>query len=349
MALLILAVLPWAMAARGEDAYYQVRFTDLNFTEGALPKERTPGSSRIWLAGQAMEPYAVLDGEGEAFIGGATFEPWMQNAYRDEILAVRAPKDKEVTGRLFLPKPDFSGLVPLKFKISSTAKAATPAEFLKTKEEQYRRLRSRNIPGGAWFRYQEEEAAKARTGKTAAASANPNRFNPNRQRPSEVEDTYALFSGGRAVSENLQLDRALLETKPDAATVELTNISGVTVKEMDWKPLIKDLKPELDPLAAFIPADQHALFFPSFQALAEMMDEADTNGTPILQIFEPRSEDMDSRGRYQKQLCLGMSEIARRLGPQVIGSAAFTGSDPYLRTGTDLGVLFEAKQPEVLK
>jgi hypothetical protein len=339
-------MLPWAMAAQGEDAYYQVRFVDMNFTEGALPKERTPGFSRSWLAGQAMEPYAVLDAEGDVFIGGATFEPWMQGNYQDEILAVRAPKDKDVTGRLFLPKPDLSGMVPLAFKISSTAKAATSAEFLQTKEEHYRRLRSRNIPGGAWFRFQEEEAAKARTGKTAAPG--PNRFNPNRPRPSDVEDTYELFSGGRAVSENLQLDRALLETKPDAATVELTNIPGITVKEMDWKPLIKDLKPEIDPLAAFIPADQHALFFPSFQALTEMMDEADTNGTPVLQMFEPRSEDMDSRGRYQKQLCLGMSEIARRLGPQVIGSVAFTGSDPYLRTGTDLGVLFEAKQPEVV-
>ena len=42
-----------------------------------------------------------------------------------------------------------------------------------------------------------------------------------------------------------------------------------------------------------MPADQHAIFFRSFAAMTQMMDEADTNGTPLLQMFEPRSEDRE--------------------------------------------------------
>ena len=80
--------------------------------------------------------------------------------------------------------------------------------------------------------------------------------------------------------------------------------------------LSKDLKPQLDPLAAYVPFDQHALLFPTFSAMSEMIDEADAAGTPVLQMLEPRSEDANSRGRYQKQLCLELSEISRLLGPQ---------------------------------
>src|SRR6185369_3544839 len=95
--------------------------------------------------------------------------------------------------------------------------------------------------------------------------------------------------------------------------------------------------------------DQHVVFFPSFSAMTELMDEADTDGTPILQLLEPRAEDANSRGRYQKQLCLELNEISRMLGPRVIDSVAFTGSDPYLRTGTDVGVLFETRSPALLQ
>jgi len=82
-------MLPWAMVAQGDDTYYQVRFTDLNFTEGALPKEKTPGFSRKRLTGQAIEALCGSGWRGgKWFIGGATSEPWMQDNYRDEILAV---------------------------------------------------------------------------------------------------------------------------------------------------------------------------------------------------------------------------------------------------------------------
>jgi len=65
--------------------------------------------------------------------------------------------------------------------------------------------------------------------------------------------------------------------------------------------------------------------------------------------LEPRAEDANTRGRYQRQLCLELNELSRLVGPQVIGSVAMTGSDPYLPTGSDVGILFEAKSPVLLK
>ena len=37
------------------------------------------------------------------------------------------------------------------------------------------------------------------------------------------------------------------------------------------------------------------------------------------------------------------------LGPQVIGSVAVTGSDPYFMSGTDVALVFEASKPDLVK
>ena len=104
----------------------------------------------------------------------------------------------------------------------------------------------------------------------------------------ELTSAYDLFSGGRAISENLQLDRALPTRAVNATPVKLSSIEGITIREIDWKPLIKDAQPVLDPLADKIPFDQHAVFFPSFQAALAVVDETKKHDSPILHLAEPR-------------------------------------------------------------
>ncbi|MCH8828618.1 MAG: hypothetical protein IID45_03470 [Planctomycetes bacterium] len=132
-------------------------------------------------------------------------------------------------------------------------------------------------------------------------------------------------------------------------TTEIYTLPGITVAEMDWTKLTKDIRPQLDPLAKLLPHDQHALLFPSFRAMTQLLDEANTLGTPLLHLLQSRSESARSRERYQKQLCLQISDLSRLLGPKIIRSVAFTGSDPYLRTGTDVAILFEAKSPLLVR
>ena len=78
-------------------------------------------------------------------------------------------------------------------------------------------------------------------------------------------------------------------------------------------------------------------------------DEADQNGTPILHLAAPRSEKVHVARRYERQLCLSMSGLARLLGPHLARSVAITGSDTYFPTGTDVAVLFEAPKAELLE
>ena len=123
-------------------------------------------------------------------------------------------------------------------------------------------------------------------------------------RSNDWEDTFALLNGGRAVSENLQLDRILPTTRVDMLTVALDSLKGITVKEFDWAPLTKGIDPKLDPLARLIPDDQHALFFSSYVSLAALASEAAAQGGSVLEVGEPRAESAYVRQRYRRQLCL---------------------------------------------
>ena len=345
----ILAISNFAAA---EDTYYNVPLTSLKSLENPPGAADVNADVRRMRMNSPLWWHPVLDGngDGEVYVYVPEFTPWMPvDRFMDRgSLCIRTSGPREITGRLFLSKPESSGVTKYDFKVSpADARPDARELFFRAKENHYRTLLGRNIPGAAWFRHQADAAAKAIGSKTN--SMPDARFGMGRQRQSQPEDTYDLFTGGRALSENLQLDRILPATKTAEETVDITNLTGITVKAMNWKELIQDAKPELDPLAAFVPADQHAIFLPSFQALTRMIDEADANGTPVLQLLEPRSEDANSRSRYQKQLCLELSDISRLLGPQIVVSVAFTGSDPFLRVGSDVAVLFEARNPELLR
>ena len=71
----------------------------------------------------------------------------------------------------------------------------------------------RNLPGGAWFRHQARLAKQELGVKIDELPRDPNfrRW----EREGEIQRSYALFTGGRAVSENLQLDRLLPGPRPD--------------------------------------------------------------------------------------------------------------------------------------
>jgi hypothetical protein len=272
-------------------------------------------------------------------------------------ICLRNPK-AAVKGSLFIKDGD-KGVQEYPFTLNAkkTKKLAADRKgeitYLENRVEHYQRLQNLQVPGTAWFRHQATQASLRLKelqpeGEHKHANNRPNRFN----RPSRkvgLEKTLDLFSGGRAISENLQLDRELrLSADEQNRTIPLSSVKGITIDEMPWKELIGDAKPKLDPLADVLPHDQHALFFPTFQSMIEVMDEATAQGTPLLRLGEGRAESARSREKYRDQLCLPDSELSRILGPKLIASVAMTGSDPFLRTGTSLTVLFEAKQTETL-
>ncbi|MDX1565831.1 MAG: hypothetical protein R3236_10510, partial [Phycisphaeraceae bacterium] len=69
----------------------------------------------------------------------------------------------------------------------------------------------------------------------------------------------------------------------------------------------------------------------------------------VLSSADYRTEDAESFKKYQRQLCLPISQLARKFGPAVVRSVALTGSDPYLPTGTDVAILLESPASAVIE
>lgn len=335
-----------------QPVYFSVPLDELKITAGELPKAATATAPRQWRLRDAMLPRVVRTDFGEIYLEPASGQnaswTWQPLNYRDWHVVAKAAKGTDIVGRLFVPNPDFSGSVAVGFRIAAElGKADLKERFLTAKERHFQDLLNRDLPGGAWFRHQLDEVRAERLGKPSdlVTAVTPGQTQFARRR--QLDETLDIFTGGKAVSENLQLDRTFVAPTGEA-TVAINSLQGITVAELDWKSLMKDKKPQVDPLATLLPQDQHAIFFPSFAALLMMMDEADAQGTPLLHMAETRAESAGTRELYERQLCLSATSLARLLGPKVIGSVAITGSDPYLRTGTDLAILFEARQPKVL-
>lgn len=288
-------------------------------------------------------PYVVLDGAGEAYVGAADVDDAIsspEDARGSGRLAVCAPAGA-VAGTLYVPAG--AGMAALRFTSESPDGGdAARREFLALRERHWRALQERGVPGAAWFRHLADASQRE------LGDAPDEEERPDWRGRAGLADTLDLFNGGRALAENLQLDAELRAAVGGEESVALDSIAGITVAALDWKPLVEKLSPETDPLAAMIPADQHAVFFPSFAAMVTVFDRLDQLSAPALRAVGERAEDALTRDRYQRQLCLEVTELARRFGPQIVASVAITGADPYLRMGTDVAILFDPKQRETL-
>jgi hypothetical protein len=219
--------------------------------------------------------------------------------------------------------------------------------YYQAQRDYYRNLGRGSYVGGAWFRHKMREA-EVELGINEDEAFDENRVFSDFEIQNEFGDSFHLFTGGRAVAENLQLDAVLRIEQDKRRTVNVDTIRGVNVAEIDWEPLIDGLNPEKDVLAPRIPFDQHAFFLPSFNSLIQLTDEVRTNGIPVVGMRNSSPRNTMVLERYQKQLQLPLDDLARALGGYIAKSVAITGSDPYFPTGTDIATLFETESPAML-
>jgi hypothetical protein len=339
---LLCAVLLPAAPALGGDRYVDLAVMDLEITGGALPADSELMGKRFsWRP--LADPRVVLDGPGLGLLATPGF-PAGSMAWRYERtgsrLFVRAPGEGDITGRLVLHGAAGDAPRMVSFRIpAGAASDAARDPVLRAEEAWYDHLAAEPGPGGAWFHHRARELRRERLGD--AADDHPKEREMLVRRKDDLEDTLRLFSGGRAVAENLQMERILRPAPMDGDTVPVADLEGITVEEVDWAPLIEGKTPLKDPLSGAVPGDQYAIFFPDLRDLIRLVDEARRAGAPVLSWLEARSWDARTWQRYQAQLCLSLEGLNRFLGPLLARSVVVTGSDPFLRTGSDVAVILE--------
>ena len=166
--------------------------------------------------------------------------------------------------------------------------------YLKNRMEHYQRLQTfvpeplASPPDQPDIRETESSSTcrKKPAGKQPAKSLQP----PDPQGRVGKNHRSFLRRPGHARTSNSTVNCAFPRTSR-TWTISLSEIKGITIDEMPWKELIGDAKTKLDLLANALPHDQHALFFPTFKSMVEVMDEATAQGTPLLRLGEGQGRE----------------------------------------------------------
>lgn len=325
----LLLLLAAIAAAPSAEVVRILRLADLTVTDGTLP-----GADAAWDA---------------AIAGG---EVYLDGSGPERAMLVRVPALADLRGVLAVyPQSGPAGRVAFTVPAAKLAAAPSGDERFATALRSW--CDGQLEPGSAMGRHLLPEGldrgsrawwslARVRAGGAAAGD-------PGRGRGDDLDGTIDLFTGATALHENLQFDRALRVSGDGEMTVPVSELPTLSVREVPWGRMPgAGAKPVLDPLAARIPADQHAVLFPSFDALVQGLARADGLLTGPLLAIAGHADDAGSMRRYQRQLGMEMSELAKRFGAQVVEQVAMTGSDPFLRAGTDVALILRAKQPALL-
>ena len=131
--------------------------------------------------------------------------------------------------------------------------------------------------------------------------------------------------------------------------VPIASLTGPTVQSHPWEKMLAGRKPEISPLANFIPEDFYFVEFRSLNKLLEAVETSDLWGTHFLNQSFREARTQNFGERLKQQLAIETSALTRPFYDLVVEDIAITGSDLFVREGTDVSLIFRLKQPEVFR
>lgn len=338
----LLFLILWQSPFLHADHYYVVPLSEIGYTDNNIDgfTYSIPRIARDQEQAVRYPKIQLENGQTEAYIAFPenenTREWWGRENQGHLLVAFKLADNQPVSGKAQLAQ---SGTPPLKaynFRFDpAQAEVSRMEDFKAVRQSYYARLAHSTIPGGDWFRYQAGDAYK--TDERAQRWRNLGEFN----------SSFNMFTGHRAVSENLALDRELIfGSAKYGAPVKIDSIQGVTVSPIDWSERITDTPTPIDPLAMVVPHDQHIAIFPSIKDLNTTIRAVEKEGVHSFDSLTNRKAYEGLAQKYQKQMGILIPEMLSEQLP--VESVAITGGDPFLPSGSDLCLLFETKAPDAL-
>lgn len=159
-------------------------------------------------------------------------------------------------------------------------------------------------------------------------------------------DQYELVSGWAALQETTQLERMSgggLERGPRA--IPLAQVRPIEVRSHPFDEMRAGRAPRHSALAGLTPEDFWYARFGSLDAALELLALGREWGGPLLTMFDPASDGTRVVERTLRQLGLDAEALAQLAAEKQVIELAVIGSDPYLAEGSDVTVLFRARDP----
>ena len=217
-------------------------------------------------------------------------------------------------------------------------------------------------PDDAYLQYVALQLARNES-RTSNISREIQRLNSRRGRNTGREvELFALFSAAHAMQETLQLDTmrtgeaGLISRagQPAYETVKIATLEGPQVPSHPWGKMlaaqnVSGSAPEVSPLAMCVPEDQYFVLFGSVEKLLQASELGDLWGAHLFSQTTRSAKSHQASARLKTQLAVQTDPLTRPFYDMVVREAAITGSDLYLRAGTDTTLLFQVKQPQVFR
>ncbi len=166
-------------------------------------------------------------------------------------------------------------------------------------------------------------------------------FHWNQKKDSVLGDLFA----GEAYQ--LRVDREMLldEAEPEAERMPLPEPPVWQEPTIDVSQL-KDVA--IEPIAAHVPAECFYARFGTFTNYLWFRDFKTKWEGDLQNMLRRRGIDRAAAQRSKQQMSLQENVLAKIFGPQVIADAAIIGLDPYTAQGAGVGIVFQAKNSEML-
>ena len=157
----------------------------------------------------------------------------------------------------------------------------------------------------------------------------------------EVEGLADLLAGTESIRIAFQRDTLLGSKGEDGAppSEPLPEPPAIRPVEIPAAPL----ETAVEPLARFVPAECLYVWFPRFRDFQEIRGRAESWGGGLHDAILGRSFDAGVREILQTQLALRETVLATLFGDLAIGEMAIVAFDTFVREGSALGFVFEAR------
>lgn len=140
-----------------------------------------------------------------------------------------------------------------------------------------------------------------------------------------------------------------------------TLLDGAKRKEVADRPLPKSAVPPpivlpdlpagivVEPIAEHVPPNCFYLRCGSFSNFLWLKDNVSKWGTHARDLMFTTGHDYNIAATIERQLALKETALSRLFGDSVVGDVAIVGADPFVRAGSSVGVLFQAKKSSLLR
>jgi hypothetical protein len=173
-------------------------------------------------------------------------------------------------------------------------------------------------------------------------------------KPAALEtDLYDALTGSLAIQEALQHQTLTGGARVGNLDTHISQLSPPTVQSLNYAWLLEELRtkqnrvPETHDLAKLVPHDQYFVHVNSVRSAGELWDLMSAWGDSLLRLFSIQAQDSRLQEKFEEHLCLRRDPLTKLWVDGIIKEAAFTGSDPFVREGADVTVIFRLKQPDI--